>query len=152
MLTRDEAPADQLEYFKGIIIPGFINTHCHLELSHMKGRVPTGTGLLPFIQSVVQFRDFPMEEILDAIERADQEMYQNGIVAVGDISNKADTAACKDRSAIRYYTFVEMFDFLQDHLADSIYQQYALVFEAQSAKNSNKKVFQTVTFLISIVI
>ena len=43
-----------------------------------------------------------------------QEMQKEGIVAVGDISNKTDTAATKSTSPIKYYTFVEMFDFLID--------------------------------------
>ena len=36
---------------------------------------------------MVKFRDIPQEAILEAIDQADQEMYDNGIVAVGDISN-----------------------------------------------------------------
>ncbi|MEM6377416.1 MAG: amidohydrolase family protein [Bacteroidota bacterium] len=130
-----------LEIYDGILTPGFINTHCHLELSHMKARVNTGTGLLPFLQSVVAFREIPMEEILAAIEQADQEMYDNGIVAVGDISNKLDTAAQKNKSKIRYYSFVEMFDFLQEGNAEATFEQYQAVFDDQSTANGNQKSF-----------
>ena len=139
---KDHDPAS-LEKLNGTIIPGFVNTHCHLELSHMKGLVDTGTSLLPFITSVVKFRDFPKEEILDAIDRADQEMYDNGIVAVGDISNKADTFSRKSASPIRYYTFVEMFDFLQDSGAQMTFDQYKTVYD-QREINSTKNRFSTV--------
>ena len=77
--TRDLVPSDQLEYHKGVIIPGFINTHCHLELSHLKGKAPTGAGLLPFISHVVKFRDIDQGTIDAAITTADQEMWDNGI-------------------------------------------------------------------------
>lgn len=129
---REQHDPASLEKHAGALVPGFINAHCHLELSHMKGKVDTGTGLLPFLQSVVKFRDIPQEEILAAIAAADEEMQREGIVAVGDISNKADTAATKAQSPIRYYTFVEMFDFMQNAMADSTFLQYREVYEAQS--------------------
>lgn len=138
---RSQHDPASLEVHRGVLTPGFINTHCHLELSHMKGRVDTGTGLLPFLQSVVAFRDIPMEEILDAIAQADQEMYDQGIVAVGDISNKLDTAAQKDKSKLRYYTFVEMFDFLQEGSARQTFEQYKPVFEGQSTAQGNRKAY-----------
>ncbi|MEM1214412.1 MAG: amidohydrolase family protein [Bacteroidota bacterium] len=128
-----------VEHLDGVLIPGLINTHCHLELSHLKGKVATGTSLIPFITSVVQFRDVPEEEILDAIDRADAEMYAGGIVAVGDISNKLDTVKRKLASPIRYYTFVEMFDFLQDAGAQGALDQYLPVYEGQAQGNGNQR-------------
>lgn len=89
--TRDQHDPASLEIFSGVLIPGFINTHCHLELSHMKGQVDTGTGLIPFITSVVTKRGFPAEAIAETIARAEQEMLDGGIVALGDISNAVDT-------------------------------------------------------------
>lgn len=136
---RSDYDSTDLEKYPGVIVPGFVNTHCHLELSHMKAKVNTGTGLIPFITSVVQFRDIPQEQILAAIATADEEMYQEGIVAVGDISNQLDTVATKDASKIRYYTFVEMFDFLQDAGAEQTFQQYHAVYKGQSDSNGNRK-------------
>ncbi len=133
---RSEHDPASLEAYRGALVPGFVNTHCHLELSHMKGVAPTGTGLLPFLQTVVNYRDVSEEQIREAIDVADEAMYRAGIVAVGDISNKADTADCKRRSAIRYYTFVEMFDFLQDGLAARMYEQYRQVYDEQPEHRS----------------
>ena len=107
----------------------------------MKGKIPTGTGLIPFIGSVVKFRDFPQEEIDEAIRIADLEMYNNGIVAVGDISNKADTAPTKSTSKIDYYTFLEMFDFHQAHLLQPTIEQYKSAFENQSDVGNNRKTY-----------
>ena len=136
--TRENHENSAVEIYKGAIVPGLINTHCHLELSHMKGVAPTGTGLLPFLKTVVSHRDVKETTIMKAIEKADKEMYENGIVAVGDISNKLDTKATKEKSPIKYYTFVEMFDFMQDEM-DFFFQQYKEVYEGQSDKNGNKK-------------
>ncbi len=137
--SRENHEHSSLEIYQGVIVPGFINTHCHLELSHMKNKVATGTTLIPFISNVVKFRDIPQEEIDAAIEKADQEMYDGGIVAVGDISNKIDTAATKAKSSIRYYTFVEMFDFLQEAWAEPEFEKYKAVFDEQSEDGENKK-------------
>jgi cytosine/adenosine deaminase-related metal-dependent hydrolase len=136
---RKDYQESELEFFSGAIIPGLVNAHCHLELSHMKGVAKTGTGLLPFLSTVVNFRDVDQSQIMEAIKNGDQEMRNDGIVAVGDISNKLDTATTKAGSPIRYYTFVEMFDFMQDALADTIYGGYKEVYDGQADGNGNKK-------------
>ena len=126
-----------LEKYEGVLVPGFVNTHCHLELSHMKGKVATGTGLIPFIKNVVTQREVAQEEIDAAIIAADQEMYEGGIVAVGDISNKADTFSQKAKSPIRYYTFVEMFDFLQDSGAAGEFEKYKKIYDLHPTHPKN---------------
>ena len=128
-----------IQFHKGCLMPGMINTHCHLELSHMKSKIPSGTGLINFISHVVKFRDVEQEVIDKAIVRADEEMYNNGIQAVGDICNKTDTAAQKSKSPIAYYSFVEMFDFMNPEMADQFYKQYKEVYDHQSDHGLNKK-------------
>lgn len=136
---RSEHAIEELEIYTGVLIPGFVNTHCHLELSHMKGKVDTGTSLIPFITNVVQHRGAEQEEIQAAIAKADQEMYEGGIVAVGDISNVPDTFAQKGKSNLRYYTFLEMFDFLQGQNASVEFDKYKVVYDELATKVGDQK-------------
>ncbi len=118
--------------YKGALVAGFVNTHCHLELSHMIGRVDTGTGLLPFLKGVVSLRQVDPADIAKAIEDADKYMWEAGIQAVGDISNTADTAKVKTSSKITYFTFVEAFDFLQGGaMAKEVFAKAEATYKAQ---------------------
>jgi aminodeoxyfutalosine deaminase len=136
---RSEFDSSELEIYKGAIVPGFVNTHCHLELSHMKDKVDTGTGLIDFIKGVVSKRAVEQEIILDAIEKAEEEMLSAGIVAVGDISNVPDTFVQKSKGNLRYYSFVEFFDFLQNQNATTEFEKYKAVYDALPlAAGSNK--------------
>lgn len=98
---------EQIETFKGILSPGFINAHCHLELSHLRNTIPEKTGLVDFVFKVVTQRHFAEEEILSAIEKGEEEMWQNGIIAVGDICNNSLTVSQKIKTDLHYYNFVE---------------------------------------------
>ncbi len=118
----DFDPAE-LEEYNGFLVPGFVNSHCHLELSHMQNVMPPGTGLIPFIKGVLGKRDSTKEEILNAIEKREQEMMEAGIVAVGDIANVSDTFAQKAKSNLAYYTFVELFDLLNPAEAQKSFDQ-----------------------------
>ena len=106
IVALDEAGED-VQQISGILSPGFINCHCHLELSHMKGLIPERTGLGKFVLNVVQQRHFPDEEILLAIQKAEDEMLVNGIVAVGDICNNALTVSQKTKGRMYYHNFIE---------------------------------------------
>jgi aminodeoxyfutalosine deaminase len=77
-VTASANAGTDIEKFTGILSPGFINAHCHLELSHMKGYIPERTGLIDFVLKVIFERHFDEEEILAAIEKAENEMLQNG--------------------------------------------------------------------------
>lgn len=98
---------EDVETLEGILTPGFINAHCHLELSHMKNLIPEKTGLVDFVYKVVNERHFAEEEILSAIEKAEDEMLANGIVAVGDICNNLLTLPQKQKQRLQYYNFIE---------------------------------------------
>lgn len=105
LLPAEEGQGAQ--YLPGTLVPGLINCHCHLELSHMKGRIPEGTGLVDFVFQVVTGRQETEEVMAAAIEAAVTEMQESGTVAVGDICNNTLTIPEKTRGRLRYRNFVE---------------------------------------------
>lgn len=105
-----EDAGDNIQSFDGILTPGFINAHCHLELSHMKGMIPAHIGLQEFVKQIVSLRKVEPDAIQEAIVNAENEMMANGIIAIGDISNTLDTLAQKAKHNLAYYTFVELYD------------------------------------------
>lgn len=100
-----------ITHYDGVLVPGFVNTHCHLELSHLRGKIEEGTGLTTFIKAILSERQQPDKEVMAAMQMADEEMHANGIVAVGDISNMLISKNIKLQSKIYYHTFIEVFGF-----------------------------------------
>jgi len=114
VLTAEEAAARKIRNIaqhQGLLVPGFVNTHCHLELSHLKGKIPQHTGLNRFVQEVMKLRGVDEYVINLAMLDADKEMLANGIVAVGDIANQAVSKTIKRASPQYYHTFLEVMGF-----------------------------------------
>ncbi len=123
--VTEDMPPDiniPIQELSGIICPGFVNTHCHVELSHLKDKIPTKGGLISFIKNIQQLRGSTEAEITAAATAADVEMYENGIVAVGDIANTAATISLKAGSKIYYHSFIETFGFLPQQ-ADEVFKK-----------------------------
>jgi cytosine/adenosine deaminase-related metal-dependent hydrolase len=119
----------QIQQLSGIICPGFINTHCHTELSHLKDKIKPGGGLVSFIKEILSLRNADSALIHDGAEQANQQMYDNGIVAVGDISNTNATVDVKAKSQLYYHTFVEMLGFLPEKAEEVFNNALALADE-----------------------
>jgi aminodeoxyfutalosine deaminase len=108
-----EAPVSDsdIQKFHGILCPGFINTHCHLELSYLQNKIAKGATLDGFISQVEQEKKKHTDNfsIFSAIENAEQEMLNEGIVAVGDICNTNDSFQVKKQKKLAYHSFIEVF-------------------------------------------
>jgi cytosine/adenosine deaminase-related metal-dependent hydrolase len=97
------------EFYNGIIIPGFVNCHCHLELSHMRGSVARGTGLSRFIEEIRNTRAGSDETVITSSVSADNAMFREGTVLCADICNSSVTFGIKKGSRIKYINLLEVF-------------------------------------------
>lgn len=119
---------DGVQALKGILSPGLINCHCHLELSHLKGIIPEKTGMVDFLLAVMGKRNFSPEQVAAAIADAELSMLQKGIVAVGDICNTAVTFTLKQQGRMYYHNFIEAMGFIEQ-VAEKRFEESRKVFE-----------------------
>lgn len=111
-IVNEQAAGEGVENFEGILCPGFVNAHCHIELSHLKGKIPKHTGLVNFVQQVMKDRITEIEENQAAIQSAVNELYNNGTIAVGDVCNTTDSILIKQNSHLHWYNFIEVSGFV----------------------------------------
>lgn len=105
----------RVEFYSGVLVPGLINVHCHLELSYLQGAIAQGGGFTAFARSMGEVRGrFNEPERAAAIAATDIRMWTEGIQAVGDIANGDSTFAVKSRSRLLYRTFAEVFGLRTD--------------------------------------
>jgi cytosine/adenosine deaminase-related metal-dependent hydrolase len=102
--------SSELRYYEGAIVPGFVNTHCHIELSYMKGLFRRGSGMTGFIDQINSLRDIsPKEKRLIDIKFRMDDLWKQGVSAMGDISNCDDSFEIKASSEMYTRTFLEVF-------------------------------------------
>ena len=120
--VKENIKSNTIEHFEGIICPGFVNTHCHLELSHLNNIIKQHIGIVDFGLGVMKHRnDFSIEIQEEAMHLADKEMQKQGIIAVGDISNTNSSIKAKLQSDLYYHTFVELIA-LNPERADLVFE------------------------------
>jgi cytosine/adenosine deaminase-related metal-dependent hydrolase len=82
-----EPPGRVRDLGPGVLLPGLVNAHCHLELSHLAGRVPFGGGFVAWIEALVAAHAAEPDEGRAAALSAVHLLEEHGTVAVGDVSN-----------------------------------------------------------------
>jgi cytosine/adenosine deaminase-related metal-dependent hydrolase len=101
---------DGEELLDGALVPGFVNAHCHLELSHLHGKFRKGTGMAGFIDQINELRDWATDEVkTQLVGKWMEKLWNDGVSAVADISNDASSFPVKQTSPIYTRTFLEVF-------------------------------------------
>ena len=95
---------------RGVLLPGLVNAHCHLELSHLAAARAEGRqGFVPWVESLVERR--ARGDAGDARARtqaAIDELMATGTVAVGDVSNELDHLDLLEASGLEAVVFYEL--------------------------------------------
>ena len=98
------------EVLKGALVPGFVNAHCHVELSHLYKKFRKGTGMAGFIDQINELRDWAGKEAKTALVKEWMDkMWADGVSAMADISNDDSSFDVKKSHNMYTRTFLEVF-------------------------------------------
>lgn len=99
-----------VERVRGVILPGLVNAHTHLELAALRGRVPGGAGFVPWVEHLIGARgEAAPEDDGAAIEQAVSELDAFGTVAVGEVTNSLAAVPALVRRGMAGCVFHEVF-------------------------------------------
>jgi cytosine/adenosine deaminase-related metal-dependent hydrolase len=77
-----------IDHGPGVLMPGLVNSHTHLELSALKNSTNTSSGFISWVQSVIDQRDAVGEKKLIAgIQAGINELADSGSMIVGEIAS-----------------------------------------------------------------
>lgn len=109
ILAVGESGPDE-EVRQGAVVPGFVNSHCHIELSHLHGKFRKGTGMAGFIDQINALRDWAGADVKARLTQEWMDkMWKDGVSAMSDISNDDSSFKVKSSHKIYTRTFLEVF-------------------------------------------
>ena len=112
--------ADGEEVTPGALAPGFVNGHCHIELSHLHGKFRKGTGMAGFIDQINELRDWAgREEKTRLVKVWMDKMWAAGVSAMADISNDDASFEVKKSHDMYTRTFLEVFG-SEPHMCEGV--------------------------------
>ena len=104
------ACAEGEDVMPGAIVPGFVNGHCHVELSHLYKKFRKGTGMAGFIDQINELRDWAGNDVkAKLVKEWMDKMWQDGVSAMADISNDSSSFEVKKNHKMYTRTFLEVF-------------------------------------------
>jgi cytosine/adenosine deaminase-related metal-dependent hydrolase len=112
--------AEGEEITPGALAPGFVNGHCHIELSHLHGKFRKGTGMAGFIDQINELRDWAgREEKTRLVKVWMDKMWAAGVSAMADISNDDASFEVKKYHDMYTRTFLEVFG-SEPHMCEGV--------------------------------
>ena len=115
--------SSEARFLDGAVVPGFVNAHCHVELSHLHGKFRKGTGMAGFIDQINELRDWAGREVkVELVRKWMDKMWADGVSAMADISNDDSSFEVKAAHPMYTRTFLEVFG-SEPHMCEGVMKE-----------------------------
>jgi cytosine/adenosine deaminase-related metal-dependent hydrolase len=101
-----------LDWSDCLILPGFVNAHCHLSLSGLQGKVARQERFVDWIESVVaENTALSWHDRVEAMHREAQTLIESGVTALGDYFSHPELLVEFQALPFRQVLFLETLGF-----------------------------------------
>ncbi|MEK7817952.1 MAG: amidohydrolase [Actinomycetota bacterium] len=150
-VTRTYPEAEVVEFHDAIILPGFVNCHCHLEYGVFRGLLDNknfGSWILDFID--YKRRLSPDDYLASALLGA-SECAASGITTVADSMHSGQSLTAIRKTGLRGRVYLEVFGIDDASLSETVSKLEATLDELQEQENGKVEVgiFPHATYTVS---
>ncbi len=114
ILPRAQSPASfasALRVTADLLLPGFINAHCHLEYSWLRGRLPRGSrvSFAEWVEAIgVEKNSVTPEMVTDGVGLGIRELLDGGTTTLVDCCHRAEAPEALGSSPLRHVILWEV--------------------------------------------
>ncbi|MBN1765608.1 MAG: amidohydrolase family protein [Sedimentisphaerales bacterium] len=109
-LCHKYSTAEVIDLTGSVLLPGLVNAHTHLELTHLKGLVPYDGDFRNWLECLTNQRRATQIPLSEIIAHACRESLESGVTTVGDICFQHQAWQHLAREPIRKTCFAEVFN------------------------------------------
>lgn len=132
--TQSAALASCLDLSDHLILPGFVNAHCHLSLSALHGKVPKCERFTDWVRALLRENlSTPWNDRVSALHSGAEEMLKSGVTTLADTLSQMELLTEYAGLPFRQVVFLEILGFKSSRVKESL-EQVASVFAGQNPK------------------
>lgn len=112
-LRKTHKSIHTIDLGQGILLPGFVNGHTHLELGWVGNHLGQFSGFMEWIEQIIlaKTEEITRQEIEKAVEHGVRSLVESGVTTVGEISSYGGLdKPILEKSGLRTVLFKELFD------------------------------------------
>ena len=132
--TQSPSTVACLDLSDHLILPGFVNAHCHLSLSALRGKVPKCERFTDWVRALLRENlQTPWNDRVSALHSGAEEMLKSGVTTLADTLSQAELLTEDAGFPFRQVVFLEVLGFKGSKVKESL-EQVASVFAGQNPK------------------